>query len=69
MSQWWPLYLHREWRAANAPHVGFDCHFDHVIAGSWDVGQEVRNAEQRTFAMHNYTNAWRDLIVTLTKRE
>lgn len=69
MSQWWPLYLHRDWRASNAPHVGFTCHFDHVIAGSWDPTQEVRNMEQRTFAMHNYTNAWRDLIVTLTKRE
>ena len=69
MSQWYPLYLHRDWRATNAPHAGFTCHFDHVVAGSWDVGLEVRNLEYRQFAMNNYLNGWRDLIVTFTKRE
>jgi hypothetical protein len=69
MSQWYPLYLHREWRAANAPHAPFTCHFDHTIAGSWDQSIESRNAEFKQFAMANYVNNWRDLIVTLTKRE
>jgi predicted SAM-dependent methyltransferase len=69
MSQWYPLYLHREWRSTNAPHAAFTCHFDHVIAGSWDGGLEVRTMEYRQFAMHNYTNGWRDLIVTLTARK
>lgn len=69
MSQWYPLYLHRDWRATNAPHAAYTCHFDHVIAGSWDAGLEVRTMEYRQFAMHNYINGWRDLIVTLTKRE
>lgn len=68
MSQWWPLYLHKEWRAANAPHVGFICDFDHVVAGSWDQTIESRNAEYKQFAMNAYTNSWRDLIVTLTRR-
>lgn len=68
MSQWWPLYLHAEWRAANAPHTGYVCDFDHVVAGSWDEVLNVRNAEYKQFAMNHYTNAWRDLIVTLTKR-
>lgn len=68
MSQWYPLYLHREWRDANAPHTGYTCHFDHVLAGSWDAGLEARSAEARNFMMNHYVNAWRDLIVTLTKR-
>ncbi len=69
MSKWYPLYLHRDWRAVNAPHAGYTCHFDHVIAGSWDGSIETRNAEYKQMAMQNYTNAFRDLIVTLTKRE
>jgi hypothetical protein len=69
MSQWWPLYLHKEWRSVNAPHTGFTCDFDHVIAGSWEESLSTRNAEYKQFAMNNYTNSWRDLIVTLTKRD
>ena len=68
MSQWWPLYLHHEWRAANAPHVAYTCHFDHIVAGSWDASIEGRNQEAKSFMMDKYVNAWRDLIVTLTKR-
>lgn len=69
MSQWYPLYLHKEWRAANAPHAPYTCHFDHVIAGSWDASIEGRNPETKSMMMNNYTNAWRDLIVTLTCRK
>lgn len=69
MSQWYPLYLHKDWRAANAPHVGYVCHFDHVVAGSWDPAIEGRNPETKSMMMNNYTNAWRDLIVTLTCRK
>lgn len=69
MSQWWPLYLHREWRSVNAPHVSYTCNFDHVIAGSWDQSIEGRNQETKSFMMDKYVNAWRDLIITLTKRE
>lgn len=68
MSQWYPLYLNKAWRDGNAPHVSFTCDFDHVVAGSWDQSLEVRNAEFKQFAMNGYTNAWRDLIVTLTKK-
>jgi hypothetical protein len=69
MSQWYPLYLHKDWRAANAPHAPYTCHFDHVIAGSWDQALEMRNGEYKQFGMNHYTNAWRDLIVTLTARK
>lgn len=69
MSQWYPLYLHAEWRSTNAPHVGFTCDFDHVIAGSWDQAIEARTGEYKQMAMNNYTNSWRDLIVTLTSKK
>ena len=69
MSQWYPLSRHRDWRAANAPHAPYTCHFDHVVAGSWEAALETRNMEYRQFAMNNYTNSWRDIIVTLTARK
>ena len=68
MSQWYPLYLNRAWRDANAPHAPYACDFDHVVAGSWDQAIDSRNAEHKQFAMNSYTNAWRDLIVTLTRK-
>jgi len=69
MSQWYPLYLHKEWRAVNAPHAPYTCHFDHTVAGSWEATLEAKNMEYRTFAMNNWTNSWRDLICTLTCRK
>lgn len=69
MSQWYPLYLHKDWLVINGPHVGYTCHFDHVVAGSWDQSIEGRNPETKSMMMNNYTNAWRDLIVTLTARK
>lgn len=69
MSQWYPLYLHKDWRAVNAPHAPYTCDFDHTIAGSWDASIEVRNGEYKQFAMANWTNCWRDLICTLTSRK
>ena len=69
MSQWYPLYLHKDWREANAPHTSYTCDFDHVIAGSWDQSIELRNPETRSFMMNHYSNAWRDLIVTLTSKK
>lgn len=69
MSQWYPLYLHKEWRAGNAPHVGYTCHFDHTIAGSWDARLTGRNPETMQNMMATQINATRDLIVTLTARK
>jgi SAM-dependent methyltransferase len=69
MSGWWPLYLSKGWRKDNAPHVGYVCDFDFIIAGGWDQRLEPRNAEFKTFAMNNYVDSLRDLIVTLTKRK
>lgn len=68
MSQWFPLYLNKEWRDSQAPHVPYTCDFNHTIAGAWDAAIEGRNPEYKQAAMQTQTNAWRDLIVTLTKK-
>lgn len=68
MSPWYPLYLNKAWRDGQAPHVGYKCDFDHVVAGSWDASIEGRNQEYKMTAMNQYVNCWRDLIITLTKR-
>lgn len=68
MSEWYPLYLHKSWRDSQAPHVGYTCDFDWMIAGAWDEWLNIRNQEFKTFAMQRYVNSYRDLIVTLTKR-
>ena len=68
MSEWYPLYLNKPWRDANAPHAAYTCDFDHVVAGSWDQSIESRNPETKSFMMRQYTNAFRDLIITLTKK-
>jgi hypothetical protein len=68
MSGWYPLYLNKQWRTVNAPHVGYTCDFDWTIAGSWDERLNSRNAEFKTFAMNNYMDSLRDIIVTLVKR-
>jgi hypothetical protein len=67
MSGWWPLYLQKAWRDANAPHVAYTCNFEFVNGGSWEEWLSVRNMEFKMFAMQHYTNAQRDLIITLTK--
>lgn len=67
MSSWYPLYLNKEWRSTQAPHVPFTCDFNHSIAGAWDGRLNGRNPEYTQAAMNNETNAWADLIVTLTK--
>jgi len=69
MSPWYPLYLNKEWRSTQAPHVAFTCNFDHTVAGSWDASLESRNPEYKQVAMQSQVNAWRDLIVTLTRKD
>lgn len=69
MSDWYALYLNRAWRDVNAPHAPYTCDFDWTTGGSWDQSIEGRNPETKAMMMRNYTNTWRDLIVTLTARK
>lgn len=68
MSEWFPLYLNKGWRTNEAPHAGYTCDFDYTVAGSWDQRLNGRNPEYTQVTMNTQINAWRDLIVTLTKR-
>jgi predicted SAM-dependent methyltransferase len=68
MSSWYPLYLNKDWRDKNAPHVPFTCDFDFSAGGSWDDALQHRNMEYKNFAMSHHTNAMRDLSVTLIKK-
>jgi hypothetical protein len=68
LSGWYQLYLNKQWRDINAPHVEYTCDFDWVVGGSWDEWLNVRNQETRIFAMGHYINSQRDLHVTLVKR-
>ena len=72
--QWPPVcgfafyYLDANWRAANAPHVGYTCDFE--FSGGNSLGQpwSVRNQETQAFAQTHYLNVAQDIHVTLTKR-
>lgn len=68
MSSWFMPYLNREWRDANAPHVGYTCDFDWVQGVSWDPWLNSRSDESKQFALQRYINTTLDLHVTLTKR-
>jgi hypothetical protein len=68
MSEWVVYYLNKGWRDVNAPHVPITCDFDFAVGGSWEPWLEVRNMDTRIFAMQHYINAYRDLIITLTKK-
>jgi len=68
MSEWYAFYLNKAWRDSQAPHASYTCDFDYVIAGSWDQRLVGRNPEYTQTSMNTQINAWRDLIITLTKR-
>jgi predicted SAM-dependent methyltransferase len=69
MSGWYPLYLNKQWRDVNAPHVPYTCDFDWGVAASWDAWLQTRPQEMKEFAMQRYVNSMRDLIVNLVKTE
>jgi len=67
MSEWSAYYLDANWRAANAPHVGLTCDFIFVVGGAWDEWLNAR--QEKSFPMARYINSWREMIMTLHKRE
>lgn len=72
--QWPPVveffwyYLDKNWRAANAPHVGLTCDFNctwgYSLAHPWNL----KNQEAQAFALNHYTEVAQDMICTATKR-
>lgn len=68
MSEWWPLYLDKGWRAVNAPHAAYTCDFHTVTGFGFDERIGAWNQERQQFAMAHHVNAMRDMHITLTKR-
>lgn len=76
VSEWFFLYLNREWRAANAPHADgviapgmYTCHFEGTVGYNLHPSLACRNPEFQQFALSNYKEAAQDIIATLTKKE
>lgn len=61
-------YLDKNWRAANAPHTGYDCDFEFVGGNSIAQPWNLRNQETQSFAQTHYLNVAQDMHVSLTKR-
>ena len=69
LSEWYVNYLNKDWRATEAPHTGYTCDFTVTsLVGTGDGRLAGRNPEYLRMAMGEQMNAWRDLVVTLTKR-
>lgn len=75
ISEWFHLYLIREWREKNAPHTdkkhvpyGYDCNFQTVIMNAENPQIASRNAEYRQYACAWYKDAIWDLHCTVIKR-
>jgi SAM-dependent methyltransferase len=71
VTTWTYFYLNKGWRTANAPHTGYTCDFDWVVAGTFDpndVYVSMRKDEIKATMMARNINTTVDLICTLTKR-
>lgn len=69
VSEWWFLYLNKDWRTANAPHNDqYTCDFE--SAGGYSLHQAIqtRNQEYQQHAITFWKEAAQDLITTLTKK-
>lgn len=71
VCSWTYFYLDKNWREVNAPHAGYTCHFEYVLAGTHDPNDQwvaFRNMETKQVMMSRNINTVTDLIATITKR-
>jgi len=69
VSEFWPFYLDREWRAVNAPHNdGYTCDFTHGSGPGLEAQILTRNQEFQQFAARYFKEACQDIHIHLTKR-
>ena len=68
MSHFYLIYLSKEWRDKNTPHVPYTCDFATRYAYSLDDSLRDQTMETKRFAIEHYTNSARDLQAVLTKR-
>lgn len=72
VCSWTYFYLSKPWRDINAPHTGYTCDFDYVLAGTHDPNDQYvafRTMEVKATLMARNVNVTTDLIATLTKKE
>lgn len=68
VSEFWWMYLNKEWREQNAPHNDrYTCHFGATWGYAMRQDLLTRNQEHQQFAASNYKEAISDMIATLTK--
>lgn len=71
LSQWYRLYLCKEWRDSQAPHAPYTCDFPVALQsciGTLEPHLQTRNQEYQYEAGRSQINGTRDLIVTLKKK-
>ena len=79
ISEWFFLYLNKDWRNANAPHAdaahldwGYSCDFEGGAVTNYDTNHEDlvgRNHEMHRYALRNYINVNIDAYATLTAKK
>lgn len=67
-SEWGWLYLDKEWRKENAPHVDYTCDFTHTYNYGLHPAMAGWNPERVNYAISYYKEVCTDMICTLVKR-
>jgi ubiquinone/menaquinone biosynthesis C-methylase UbiE len=61
-------YLSKDWRAANAPHVGFTCDFEVTWGYSVTPEFSARSQETQAFAVNHYRESAADMTFTVVRK-
>ncbi len=69
VSEFWFLYLSRQWREANAPHACDDCRCGFTVEWGTTLHPQIalRNQEFQQFASSFYREASQDIVSTWRK--
>lgn len=67
ISEWWFLYLNKEWRDSQAPHSAYDPKVNFEITYGYSLRSDIaanRNEGFQQYAMANYKDAIQDILST-----
>lgn len=71
ICSWTYFYVSNNWYEINAPHAGYTCDFDYLLAAAHDPNDAwvaFRNQETKSVLMSRNINTVTDLYATLTKK-
>lgn len=69
VSEFWFIYLNKEWREREAPHSdAYTCDFDHTVSYSTSPTLAGKNQEYVSWALGHLKEAAWDICASLTKR-